>query len=167
MCGKLSKEYGTKRDTEFYKILKNFEYQGLKFKKGEYVRREQKELTWLDKNKNSKGEIDSVTGELYEDFMSEAERKGFRGIRGQTEWHTPKGFGRNEDKIINGRKYWGHALDRMQYRGIPFSAVENCIKNGKIGPARRASRLEYYDKVNGIEVIIGKDTGDVISVIFK
>ena len=65
MCGKLSKENGTKKGIESYEIRKNFEYKGLKFKKGEYVRRDEKELTWLDKNKNSKGKIDSITGDFY------------------------------------------------------------------------------------------------------
>ncbi len=81
--------------------------------------------------------------------------------------HTPKGFGRNKDRVINGRNYWGHVLDRMQDRGIPFSVVENCIKNGKIVFSKKqAFRLEHHDIVNNIRVITDKNTGDVISVIF-
>ena len=102
-----------------------------------------------------------------DNIISEAERKGFRGVRGQIELHTPKGFGRNKDVIINGRNYWGHVLDRMQDRGIPFSVVEDCIKHGKIVPStKQVSRLEHYDAENNIKVITDRSTGDVISIIF-
>ena len=102
-----------------------------------------------------------------DNIISEAERKGFRGVRGQIELHTPKGFGRNKDMIINGRNYWEHVLDRMQDRSIPFPVVEDCIKHGKIVPStKQVSRLEHYDAVNNIKVITDKNTGDVISVIF-
>ena len=109
----------------------------------------------------------SVTKNV-DNIISEAERKGFRGVRGQIELHTPKGFGRNKDRVINGRSYWGHVLDRMQDRGIPFSVVEDCIKNGKVVPSKKqVCRLEHHDKVNNIRVITDKNTGDVISVIFE
>ena len=86
--------------------------------------------------------------------LTEAERKGFRGIRGKIELKTPKGMGRNPDRMINGKKYWVHALDRMQDRGIPMSAVENCIKTGKkIQSTKFASRWEYHDTKNNIKTI--------------
>ena len=82
------------------------------------------------------------------------QKKGFRGVRGQIELHTPKesvGFGRNKDRVINGRNYWGHVLDRLQDRGIPFSVVEDCIKNGKVVPFKKqAFRLVHHDEVNNI-----------------
>ena len=34
---------------------------------------------------------------------------------------------RNESAVINGRKYTGHALDRMQDRGFMPSVIENAI----------------------------------------
>ncbi len=128
------------------------------------------ELFGLSKEKKI-GAATSTSGESasknVDNIISEAERKGFRGVRGQIELHTPKGFGRSKDRVINGRKYWGHALDRMQDRGIPLSAVEDCIKNGKVVPStKQVSRLEHYDAVNNIKVITDKNTGDVISVIF-
>ena len=38
---------------------------------------------------------------------------------------------RNKSDYINGREYSGHALDRMQDRGILPSVVEHTIKTGK------------------------------------
>ena len=39
---------------------------------------------------------------------------------------------RDQPGTISNREYSGHALDRMQDRGITPSVVENTIKNGKI-----------------------------------
>ena len=99
-------------------------------------------------------------------ILTDGERKGLMGIRGKIELNTPKGMGRNKDTIINGRKYWGHILDRMQDRGIPLSAVENCIKNGKRLPAH-SNRIKYYDSTNKLSVVVEKETGDLVSVTFE
>ena len=99
--------------------------------------------------------------------LTEAERRGFKGIRGKLELNTPKGMGRNHDTIINGKKYWGHALDRMQDRGIPLSAVENCIKTGKRVTSKKDPLCwECHDAMNNIKVVTKKETGDVVSVMF-
>ncbi len=69
------------------------------------------------------------------------------------------------DEIINGRKYFGHALDQMQNRGIPPSVVENAIKTGNKTPDPITGRIQYHDPINKITVIIEEKTGDVITAI--
>lgn len=59
---------------------------------------------------------------------------------------------RNEDQILNGGVYSGHALDRMQDRGIPISVVEETIKYGKKSSSY-SGRIQYYDAKNNITVI--------------
>lgn len=64
---------------------------------------------------------------------------------------------RNTSTTINGRRYTGHALDRMQDRGIMSSTVENTIKEGVRIPGDNALEWKYYDFENKINVIIGDD----------
>ena len=63
---------------------------------------------------------------------------------------------RNEDRIINGRTYSGHALDRMQDRGIPISVVEETIKYGK-KTVSYSDRIKYYDEKNNVTVVTEKN----------
>ncbi len=51
---------------------------------------------------------------------------------------------RNETAVIYGRKYTGHALDRMQDRGFMPSIIENTISEGQALPGSFAGTLEYY-----------------------
>jgi len=53
------------------------------------------------------------------------------GRRGEP-MNVPKGT--NPDTTIQGRNYVGHAIDQMQGRGIPPSAVEDTIRNGTRTP---------------------------------
>ncbi|KPN70588.1 hypothetical protein AKG09_11305 [Neisseria sp. 83E34] len=62
---------------------------------------------------------------------------------------------RNLPAKIGKRKYSGHALDRMQDRGIMPSVVENTIKTGTKSPSRGASTV-HYDKINKITVVTNK-----------
>ena len=71
---------------------------------------------------------------------------------------------RNESAVINGRKYTGHALDRMQDRGFIPSSIENTLKTGNVSNADFLGGLEYYDPVNRIKVIID-ESGQIITVI--
>ncbi|MGS6265423.1 hemagglutinin repeat-containing protein, partial [Enterobacter asburiae] len=57
-----------------------------------------------------------------------------------------------------------HAVDRMQGRGVPPSAVENTIKTGNIYPTKPGT-TGYYDATNNLRVIINTNTGDVVTVI--
>ena len=56
----------------------------------------------------------------------------------------------NDPANINGRDYTGHAIDRMQGRGIPPSAVENTINTGQTGPGNTPGTTTHYDPVNNI-----------------
>lgn len=52
---------------------------------------------------------------------------------------------------INGRYYTGHALDRMQQRGLTPTAVEEAIQNGI--PSDNGS-VRITDPVNGTNVVV-------------
>jgi RHS repeat-associated protein len=49
--------------------------------------------------------------------------------------------GSNSPAVINGRTYSGHALDRMQARGLTPSVVEDAIANGASSPGRGGSTI--------------------------
>lgn len=51
----------------------------------------------------------------------------------------------NKRRIIEGREFSGHALDRMQEQGIPSSAVENAIQSGEKSNGRNNTE-RFYDK---------------------
>lgn len=71
---------------------------------------------------------------------------------------------RNDPTTINDRFYSGHALDRMQERGIMPSVVEEAIARGRSrSDPNYVDRIQYYDPVNKIRVIVS-DKGNVISV---
>jgi hypothetical protein len=69
---------------------------------------------------------------------------------------------RNQLTNINGRDYSGHAVDRMQDRGIPPSVVENTIKNGIASP-NGAGATKYYDPINNTTIIVNS-RGGVVTV---
>ena len=71
---------------------------------------------------------------------------------------------RNESIIINGRKYTGHALDRMQDRGFMPSVIENAISESQAFPGNFVGTLEHYDVVNKVRIIVG-ESGQVITII--
>lgn len=73
---------------------------------------------------------------------------------------------RNFSTVINGRKYTGHVLDRMQDRGFFPSVIENALKTGRVSFSRSPGRLKanYYDSVNNLKVVVGEN-GQVITAI--
>jgi hypothetical protein len=71
--------------------------------------------------------------------------------------------GTNSPTVINGREYSGHALDQMQGRGVPPSAVEEAINYGN-PTASRGSTMQYLDIQNGVKVVTNSQ-GKVITVI--
>jgi hypothetical protein len=84
---------------------------------------------------------------------------------------TPNGFSRipievkpstNEPTSIGGRDYSGHALDRMQGRGVPPSAVEDAIQNGTPSPGRTPGTTVHTGS-NGVTVVTGNG-GRVVAV---
>ncbi|MDR1423274.1 MAG: DUF4258 domain-containing protein [Azoarcus sp.] len=71
---------------------------------------------------------------------------------------------RNEPTVINDREYSGHALDRMQERGLMPSTIENTIDTGTQFTTR-AGTTGFYDAVNNLRVIVNSVTGRVVTVI--
>lgn len=69
--------------------------------------------------------------------------------------------GTNAPATIGGRNFTGHAIDRMQGRGIPPSAVDNTIRNG-IPSAGRGGATIY--RTNELKVIVNPN-GSVKTVI--
>lgn len=69
----------------------------------------------------------------------------------------------NKPAIINGRHYSGHALDKMQGRGVVPSVVEDSILLGRptIGSD---GRVIYYSVEDNVSVIVGAE-GRVITAI--
>ena len=69
---------------------------------------------------------------------------------------------RNQPSTISNREYSGHALDRMQDRGITRSVVENTIKNGKSTPSRGGT-IVHYDPESKVSVVTN-ESGRVVTV---
>lgn len=69
---------------------------------------------------------------------------------------------RNTPTTIGGRQYTGHALDRMQGRGLVPSVVEDAIAHGQRVPSRGGTSI-FYDADNNISVILSSD-GRVVTV---
>ena len=72
---------------------------------------------------------------------------------------------RNKADYINGREYSGHALDRMQDRGILPSLVEHTIKTGSKTTNELGVSI-YKDNINGVKIITN-DKGKVITVTYE
>ena len=72
--------------------------------------------------------------------------------------------GANTPATINGIDYTGHALDSMQSRGIPPSAVENTIQQGVPAPGNTPFATTHYDPVNNLTVVTDTGSGRVITV---
>lgn len=70
--------------------------------------------------------------------------------------------GTNKATSIGGRDYSGHALDRMQERGIPPSAVDDAIKNGEPSSGKGPGTT-VYSGANGVTVVTGGG-GRVVTV---
>ncbi|MDI5984186.1 DUF4258 domain-containing protein [Halomonas sp. M4R5S39] len=68
---------------------------------------------------------------------------------------------RNDAAAIGGRTYSGHALDRMQDRGITPSVVEDAIRNGHSNPSRGGTTV-YHSPVNNVSVVVNAQ-GDVVT----
>ncbi|MEM7314137.1 MAG: RHS repeat-associated core domain-containing protein [Planctomycetota bacterium] len=65
---------------------------------------------------------------------------------------------------IGDREFSGHAFDRMQYQGIPPSAVENAIRPGNAVTGKVKGTTAYYDEVNNLTVITDTASGRVVTV---
>ena len=69
---------------------------------------------------------------------------------------------RNQPTTISNREYSGHALDRMQDRGVTPSVVENTIKNGQSTTSRGGTTV-HFDPESKISVVTN-ETGRVVTV---
>jgi RHS repeat-associated protein len=69
---------------------------------------------------------------------------------------------RNEPTTISGRNYSGHAIDRMQDRGIMPSVVQNTIDTGAASSSRLGTTV-YYDQINNVSVVVNAE-GKVVTV---
>ncbi|WP_245594143.1 DUF4258 domain-containing protein [Acidiphilium angustum] len=91
---------------------------------------------------------------------------GVSGRRGNQLENPKYQRSRNPPVTINGREFSGHALDQMQNRGIPPSAVENAIKPGNLFSTNEAKgTYGYFDKSNDLRVITNIQSGRVVTVI--
>ncbi len=70
--------------------------------------------------------------------------------------------GTNAPAVIDGRPYSGHAIDRMQGRGIPASVVDDAVRNGTASPGKTPGTTRHRG-ANGTVVIVGQG-GKVITV---
>lgn len=70
--------------------------------------------------------------------------------------------GTNAPAEIGGWPYSGHALDRMQGRGVPPSAVEDAIASGQ-GVTGRGGSTIHYSAENHLSVVVGRN-GRVVTV---
>ena len=69
----------------------------------------------------------------------------------------------NKPTTIDGINYSGHAIDRMQERGVIPSVVKNTIEKGIKGIGNKEGTFKFSDPINGVEVITNKD-GVIITV---
>lgn len=72
--------------------------------------------------------------------------------------------GTNTRDEVGGREFSGHALDRMQERGIPPSAVTNTVLTGQRSPGSTPNTTQHYDPVNNVTVISNATTGNIVTV---
>jgi hypothetical protein len=71
--------------------------------------------------------------------------------------------GTNKPATIEATPYSGHALDQMQGRGIPPSAVTDTILNGQTSPGNKPGTTAHYSPANNLTVITDDSTGNVIT----
>jgi hypothetical protein len=69
---------------------------------------------------------------------------------------------RNDPTTIGKTEYSGHAIDRMQDRGIMPTVVQNTIDTGVATPSRLGTTV-YYDPVNNVSVVRNAE-GRVVTV---
>jgi len=71
--------------------------------------------------------------------------------------------GSNTPATIGGREFTGHALDRMQGRGLTPTVVENTIQQGKAFPGSVPGTTRFVDPVNRTTAVVDTATGRVVT----
>ena len=74
--------------------------------------------------------------------------------------------GYNTSTTIEGTTYTGHALDRMQQRGITPSVVQNTLHTGTASPGNTPGTLVIKDNANNISIITDSTKKRIITVRF-
>jgi hypothetical protein len=69
----------------------------------------------------------------------------------------------NQPATIDSTPFSGHALDQMQGRGLPPSAVTDTILNGQTSPGNKPGTTAHYSPANNVTVITDDATGNVIT----
>ncbi|CAB3748830.1 hypothetical protein LMG29739_00603 [Paraburkholderia solisilvae] len=69
---------------------------------------------------------------------------------------------RNAAANVDGTDYAGHALDRMQDRGLTPSVIQNAIETGVATPSRGGATV-FYDSTNNVSVVTNS-SGKVVTV---
>lgn len=70
----------------------------------------------------------------------------------------------NLPTTIRGQSYTGHAVDRMQGRGVVPSVVEETISKGVESPGKKPGTIDHYDFKNDVTVVTSKQSGAVVTV---
>ena len=70
----------------------------------------------------------------------------------------------NEPATIGNTPFSGHAIDRMQGRGIPPSAVTDTILNGQTSPGKEPGTTAHYSPANNLTVFTNDATGNAITI---
>ncbi|RYG77212.1 DUF4258 domain-containing protein [bacterium] len=71
--------------------------------------------------------------------------------------------GTNTPATIGGRDYTGHAIDRMQQRGLVPSVVEDAIANGLSKPGRVPGTTDSYSFANDVTAVTDTASGRVVT----
>lgn len=72
--------------------------------------------------------------------------------------------GANSPANINGRRYSGHALDRLQGRGLSPSVVENAVRPEHLVGTNGGVHI-YWDSGNRVMVVLDPRTNTVVTAI--
>ncbi|MBA3957521.1 MAG: RHS repeat-associated core domain-containing protein [Parachlamydiaceae bacterium] len=117
-----------------------------------FARRQIKELTSSEKNE-------------WSSFSGEYDRgSSFHGCKRSQFRYADYQRIRNNPSVINGRGYRGHALDKMQDRGIYPSVVENTVNKGTMSAAKKGT-IQHYDSANNV-TIITNTKGEIVTVTY-
>ena len=112
-------------------------------------------------NNNEKYKFEGSSKNSNEDQNTESYRSRISGSK-NNQYNQPKNPHYQNETVIDGIEFGGHALDRMQDRGITPSVVKEAINYGQKIEAR-SGRIKYYDAKNNITVITEK-SGKVVTV---
>lgn len=71
---------------------------------------------------------------------------------------------RNQPATIGNRQYSGHAIDRMQERGLTPTVIDHTITFGQASAGKVPGTTKYFDPINNVTVVIVNASGRVRTV---